>query len=149
MQLEKATTLIEQFENCTLPKEQWTHTAHFIVALGYCLKFPLPVAIQKISAGIRTYNVSVGGQNTDTSGYHETITLFYATTIAHYLVTAGVTSLTTAGITSLTDEQITAFLHQPFLAKDYTLQFYSKELLMSKEARLGWVPPDKSPVSTL
>jgi hypothetical protein len=93
------------------------------------------VAIQKISAGIRTYNVSVGGQNTDTSGYHETITLFYTTTIAHYLVTAGVTSLT--------DEQITAFLHQPFLAKDYTLQFYSKELLMSKEARLGWVPPDK------
>ena len=136
---QQATTLIEQFENCTLPKDQWTHTAHFIVALGYCLKFPLPVAIQKIRTGIKTYNVSVGGQNTATSGYHETITLLYTTTIAHYLVTAGVTSLT--------DEQITPFLQQPFLAKDYLLQFYSKELLMSKAARLGWVPPDKrSPV---
>src|SRR5882757_7044753 len=135
MQLEKANTLIEQFENCTLPKVQWTHTAHFIVALAYCIKFPLPQAIQKIRNGLQTYNESIGGQNTDTSGYHETITLFYTATIAHYLVTAG--------ITSLTEEQIITFLHQPFLAKEYPLHFYTKELLMSKDARLSWVPPDK------
>ena len=80
-----------------------------------------------------TYNVSVGGKNTDVSGYHETITLFYTTEVANYLVTAGVITLT--------DETIIVFLQQPFLIKDYILQFYSKELLMSKDARLNWVPP--------
>jgi hypothetical protein len=48
------------------------------------------------------YNVSVGGENTDVSGYHETITLFYTTKVANYLVITGVTTLT--------DETITAFL---------------------------------------
>ncbi|HVI45802.1 MAG TPA: hypothetical protein VM802_13080 [Chitinophaga sp.] len=39
--------------------------------------------------------------------------------------------------------QITVFLQQPFLERDYILQFYTRELLMSKEARHSWVPPDK------
>jgi len=62
--------------------------------------------------------------------------LFYAVTIADYLITAG--------ITNLTDEQIEIFLQQPFLAKEYTLHFYSKELLMSKEARRNWIAPDRN-----
>lgn len=97
---------------------------------------PLPEAVRKIREGIKKYNVSVGGQNTDTSGYHETITLFYTTAIARYLVTNG--------ITSLTDRQILVFLQQPFVTKDFALQFYSKERLMSKEARYRWILPDLS-----
>jgi hypothetical protein len=135
MKLEKASWLVEEFENCTLPKEEWTHVSHFIMALWYCIKLPLPQAIQKIRSGIMTYNVSVGGANTDVSGYHETITLFYTTKVANYLVTNGVTTLT--------DETIITFLQQPFLMKDYILQCYSKELLMSQYARLNWLAPDK------
>jgi hypothetical protein len=63
-----------------------------------------------------------------------TATLFYTSTLAHYLITAGVATLT--------DENLVVFLQQPFLIKDYPLQFYSKERLMSKEARLHWVLPD-------
>jgi len=91
MQLEKAARLVEQFEKGILPKEQWTHTAHF--------------------------------------------TLFYTMTIAHYLVATGVRALT--------DETLSVFLQQPFLAKEHIHQFYSKELLMSVEARRGWVEPDR------
>jgi hypothetical protein len=138
MQLEKAARLVDQFEKCVLPKEQWTHTAHFVMAAWYCVTIPLPGAVEKIRSGIMRYNVSVGGQNTDSSGYHETITLFHTTEIAHYLVTAGVTSLT--------DETLSVLLQQPFLEKDHILQFYSKELLMSTRARHCWVPPDKRPM---
>jgi len=136
MQLEKAARLVEQFEKGVLPKEQWTHTAHFIMAAWYCIRVPLPLAVEKIREGIKRYNVSVGGANTDSSGYHETVTLFYTTTIAHYLVTAG--------ISALTDETLSVFLQQPFLEKDHIHQFYSKELLKSVKARRGWVEPDRA-----
>ena len=135
MESEKARLLIQGFENCTLPKEEWTHASHFIMALWYCTHLPLPQAIQKIRSGIRQYNLSVGGVNTDMSGYHETITLFYTTQVADYLVAAGVSSLT--------KETISNFLQQPFLDKDYILRFYNREVLMSKEARQQWVKPDK------
>jgi len=136
MQMEKAARLVEQFEKGILPKEQWTHTAHFIMAVWYCVDVPLPLAVEKIREGIKQYNVSVGGKNTESSGYHETITLFYTMTVAHYLVRAG--------IRNLTDETLSMFLQQPFLAKEHIHQFYSKELLMSVQARRGWVAPDKT-----
>ena len=136
MQLEKAACLVEQFEKGVLPKEQWTHTAHFIMAVWYCVGVPLPEAVEKIREGIKRYNVSVGGKNTDSSGYHETITLFYTMSIAHYLVRAGVKTLT--------DETLSVFLQQPFLEKEHIHRFYSKELLMSTQARRGWVEPDRA-----
>ena len=135
MTLDKAVILVEQFERGTLPKEKWTHAAHFIMAAWYCAGTPIPEAVEKIREGIKRYNVSVGGKNTDSSGYHETITLFYAMTIARYLITTGVCELT--------DESLSLFLAQPFLAHDYILQFYSKELLMSTTARRSWVEPDR------
>lgn len=136
MQMEKAARLVEQFEKGVLPKEQWTHAAHFIMAVWYCVEAPLPLAVEKIREGIKRYNVSAGGKNTESSGYHETITLFYTMTIAHYLVRTGVRTLT--------DETLSVFLQQPFLAKEHIHQFYSKELLMSVQARLGWVEPDRT-----
>jgi len=132
MKLEQATRLVHRFEACTLPKEEWTHTAHYIMAFWYCMQLPLPGAVEKIRSGIRRYNLSVGGANTDTSGYHETITLFHITRIADYLITQGVTELT--------DATIASFLQQPFLNRTYICQFYEKETLMSTAARKKWVP---------
>lgn len=137
MNVQQAAHLVEQFEDGTLPREQWTHTAHFVVALWYCVHHPIPVAVEKIRDGIKAYNVAAGGQNTDVSGYHETVTLFYTATIAEYLVTNDATPLT--------DERMARFLGQPFLEKEHVHRFYSKERLMSKEARRRWVSPSVSP----
>lgn len=130
----KVTQLVAGFEDCTLPKEEWTHAAHFVMALWYCTTLPLPAAIQQIRNGIIKYNVIIGGKNTDTSGYHETITVFFTTRVSDYVLTNG--------ITSLTDEVITEFLQQPFLEKDYIYRYYSRELLESRDARLSWASPD-------
>ncbi|WP_343688322.1 hypothetical protein [Chitinophaga sp.] len=129
-------TLIEQFENCTLPKEEWTHENHFVMAFWYCIKYPLPEAVQRISNGIRQYNESVGGQNTADTGYHETITLFYTSVIADYVITHK--------INTFTADIVADFLQQPFLNKQFITRFYSEAYLMSKEARLQWQAPDKS-----
>lgn len=126
--------LIRQFEDCSLPKEDWTHAAHFFMAGWYCTQLPLPMAIEKIRTGIRTYNACV---NPGAVGYHETITVFYTMTIANYLLTAG--------ISELTDASLTVFLQQPFFAKDYLSRFYTPEVLASAEARSTWVPPNPAP----
>lgn len=136
MKWEKAAWLVAQFEKGSLPKSAWTHTAHFVVAFWYCTQYPLPQAIEKITTGIKAYNVASGGQNTDESGYHETITLFYITIICNYLVSEGVPALT--------DEALAVFLQQPFLAKDFIYRFYSVPLLKSRQARQKWVAPDKN-----
>lgn len=128
--------LIEKFEACTLPKEEWTHVNHFVMALWYCTQLPLPQAIEKIRSGIKRYNESIGGKNTADAGYHETITLFYTRTIADYLLTANVCELT--------DKTLSTFMQQAFLRKEYILRFYSRDLLMSKDARLYWKAPDKA-----
>ena len=139
MNTEAAKEMIRQFENGTLPKEQWTHKAHFIMALWYCSHQPLPLAIQSIKEGIKKYNLSVGGVNTDYAGYHETITVFYARLIVNYLFRANDPFRFETVLTDLDN--------QSFLAKDFPLNYYNKELLMSKEARKNWIAPDKQPLA--
>lgn len=130
MKLTDVQLLIQQFEDCSLPKEAWTHSAHFVMAAWYCTRLPLPQALNRIRNGIRTYNECV---NPGSAGYHETITVFYTRTIASYLLTAG--------ISELTDHTLPVFLQQPFFAKDYLAKYYSPGVLNSATARSTWVPP--------
>ena len=134
----EAKELVHQFENGGLAKEKWTHEAHFIVALWYCCRQPLPQAIESIKEGIKKYNSSIGGENSDHSGYHETITVFYIRQIINYVLQTCV------------DKQFESKLKnlwlQEFLAKDFPLTYYSRELLMSKEARRNWLAPDLQPL---
>src|SRR4030095_9883133 len=134
MTVEQAKDLVTQFETCSLPKEKWTHEAHFVMALWYCSHLPIPLAMQSIRNGIKKYNLSVGGANTDDSGYHETITVFYTRMIITYLLKNN----TTPGF----EHKLAGLFQQSFLVKDFPLQYYSKNRLMSKEARKEWIPPD-------
>jgi hypothetical protein len=78
--------LIEQFETCTLPKEQWTHRTHLTIACWYLLQEPLPAATPRIRARIQQYNAAQEIVTTPTSGYHETLTLFWISLIHAYLL---------------------------------------------------------------
>jgi len=134
MTVEQAKELVAQFERCSLPKEKWTHEAHFVMAFWYCSHQPIPLAMQSIRNGIKKYNVSVGGANTDDSGYHETITVFYTRIIINCLLKKN--------STQNFEQKLAGLFQQPFLAKDFPLQYYSKNLLMSKDARKQWIAPD-------
>src|SRR3954468_6601064 len=58
----------------TLPRAEWTHEAHLAATTYLLLRRP-DVDLEKELPGlIRRYNESVGGVNSDTEGYHETIT---------------------------------------------------------------------------
>jgi hypothetical protein len=135
--LEEIQLLIEGFENRILPKEQWTHQAHLVMAVWYLSKLDVPEATDIIRNGIKKYNAAVGGENTDTSGYHETITLFY--------IWFAKKILTHENSENSLLENTNNFCTQ-YGDKNLPFEYYSKELLMSVEARRNWVEPDLNPL---
>lgn len=129
--------LVEKFMNATLPKEQWTHEAHLTVGLWLISHYKLAEAVCLIRSGVVWYNKSIGNENTAEKGYHETITLFWAKVIYYYI-----TEVKTKGAL---EEILDEFLQSPYSKRDYILEFYSKNLLMSSYARAFWTEPDLKP----
>lgn len=128
--------LVEQFQNKTLAKEAWTHEAHLTVGLVYAVDAP-ETALAKLRTQIRAYNAALGGRNTETEGYHETITAFYAYLLRHFAETHELQQVDEAALTLL--------LGSPYADRQFPLHYYSKDRLFSPEARLGFIPPDLQP----
>src|SRR5580704_14982749 len=66
---------LEAFEGGTLPKERWTHGAHLLTGACYVHALGQAGAIERMRVCVKRHNESAGGKNTETSGYHETITI--------------------------------------------------------------------------
>jgi len=118
----------------SLPKCDWTHEAHLAATTYLVLRHPEIDLNVELPGIISRYNESVGGRNTDTEGYHDTITRAYLRSIRLFLEEAD----GTRPIHELVNE----LLMSPMGRRDWPLRFWSKERLMSVEARRGWVKPD-------
>ncbi|GAB4539085.1 MAG: hypothetical protein Tsb0014_29230 [Pleurocapsa sp.] len=77
--------LIDAFLSRTLPKSEWTHEAHLKVGLWHLLHYSPDESLIRLRHGIKQYNVACGVANTDSQGYHETITRFYVWLINRFL----------------------------------------------------------------
>jgi hypothetical protein len=117
----------------TLPRPEWTHEAHIGTTSWIILERPDIVPERDLPGLIRRYNESVGGVNSETEGYHETITQVFIRTLRASLA---------GGEERTLHERVNAILLSPEGRRNWPLRFYSQELLFSKEARLGWVEPD-------
>lgn len=121
---------MDAWESGTLPQAAWTHAAHVAIGACYTVRFG-SLALDRIRAGILRYNAAVGVANTDTSGYHETLTRFWATVIAE-------------AVRGSTDEWQAACLAVDRFGGDRDLhaRHYSFDVVRSVEARRRWIPPD-------
>ena len=117
----------------TLPKAEWTHEAHISTTCWLILERADILPERELPDLIRRYNESVGGVNSDSEGYHETITQIFIRTLRASLATSEGEGLAA---------RVNAVLLAPQGRRDWPLRFYSRELLFSKTARLGWVEPD-------
>jgi hypothetical protein len=118
----------------SLPRADWTHEAH-LAATTYLLTRRPDIAIDKELPGIiRRFNESVGGVNSDSEGYHETITRAFLRAVRLFLAEAD----PKAPLHELVNE----LLLSPMGRRDWPLRFYSRELLFSVEARRNFVEPD-------
>lgn len=126
--------LLKAFEDCTLPKARWTHAAHLTVAHHYLWHHPRDEATRRVRSGIQRYNLSLGNP----TGYHETITLAWLAVILRELRLRGVTRRTEEGEAESALEIATACADEGLL-----LEFYTQKRLMSDEARVRWLAPDR------
>ena len=78
---EEIERFIRLFEETSLPRSEWTHGKHLIVALVYLTRHRRDEAMERIRQGIRRLNQSYG----NFSGYHETITLAWIAVVSRFL----------------------------------------------------------------
>ncbi len=117
-----------------LPKPEWTHEAH-LATTTYLLTRRPDIDVDKELPGlIRRYNESVGGVNSDSEGYHETITRVFLHGVRLFLAEAD--------SNEPLHELVNELLLSPMGRRDWPLRFYSAERLFSVEARRKFVPPD-------
>lgn len=126
-------SLLRRFESRKLPRTEWTHEAHLVVAICYCVKYPFQKALELARQNITAHNESVGTPNTDTEGYHETITRLWLVLALSFIKQSATPSVT---------EICNNFIKSGMGKSSYPLIFYTKERLFSVEARHNWVEPD-------
>jgi hypothetical protein len=121
----------------SLPKPRWTHAAHFATALWLISCRPDLQASSAMPAMIRAYNEATGVANTDTEGYHETITQASLRAARGLLLQNPARSLF---------ETCNALMASPLGKSDWLLCYWSRALLFSVKARRAWVEPDLKPL---
>ncbi len=119
---------------CSLKKEEWTHAAHFAAALWLMRYRPDLDAPTDMPRLIRAFNEAVGGVNSDTAGYHETITQ------ASLRAARGVFDCFPADAPVF--QIVNALMKTNLANPNWLLEYWSRDRLMSVEARRAWLEPD-------
>lgn len=134
MKEEELVILIHSFIDHTLGKSDWTHEAHIAVSFWFNRHYNYEEAFIKMKNGIITYNESVGTVNSTSSGYHETMTRYWMIIIHNFLANRSFKTVS---------EALSEFMESPESLRHSPLEFYTKDLLFSVEARQQWINGDK------
>ena len=126
-------TIANGLVNRTLPKAAWTHAAHFAAVLWMLAHCTTEEVSDVFPGAIRAYNETTGVANTDSSGYHETITQASIRAARNFLVHGPERPLFAT---------CNALMSSPLGKSDWLLAYWSRERLFSAEARREWIEPD-------
>jgi len=123
----------EKFLDRSLPKPEWTHAAHFAVSLWLIRHRPGLDLDEKLPGLIRAFNQATGTPNTDSGGYHETITRASLAAVRAKLAASGAAPL---------HEILDRLLASPLGESGWLLEYWSRERLFSVATRRSWLAPD-------
>jgi len=127
---------LQRFESCTFPHSEWHHREHVKLAYLYAARFGHDIAAEKLRAGIRAYNAANNVQDMPTSGYHETMTQAWMRLV----------HLTLSEFGPSESADLFVDQHSQLLSKRALLFFYSRDRIMSAEAKRKFVAPDLTPL---
>jgi hypothetical protein len=121
----------------SLPKPEWTHQAHFAAALWLIRHQPGFDDARDMPGIIRAYNEATNTPNTDSGGYHHSITLASMAVARAALAAAPEAPLS---------DVLTTLMAGPCGQSGWLLSHWRRETLFSVTARRGWVEPDLAPL---
>jgi len=129
---DKVELLVRSFETATISRDAWTHAEHLVVALYYLTHRSYDEAYVKMRSGIMKLLVNGFGVNLDAEmPYHDTISVFWLRAVAAF---SGERVAVSSG--EGTTELIARY------DKHLPLEYYSREVLFSDDARARFVEPD-------
>ena len=124
--------LVSSFENCTIAAAEFTHGAHLVLALSYLHLSGLTVseATNRMREGLHRF---IDHHSVDRQKYNETITIFWIKLIRNFL------NMTDAArsVAEVANEMLETYGDSKLI-----FTYYSKDHLLSEEAREGWIEPD-------
>ena len=119
-------TLVDQFERCLLPKEEFHHRDHLTVAVVYLYAGDFDSAMDRMRASLKSF-----AQHHHVSGlYHETLTRFWLQQVQMRMDS------------SLCLEESVRRVQNELTDKNLPFEYYSRERINSQEGRERWLPPD-------
>ena len=117
-----------------IPRVDWTHAAH-LAAATYLIGMRDDLQAENAMPDlIRALNNVNGVKNTESEGYHHTITMAFLSGVREFLAR-------TDPALRLADK-VNALLAAPEGRRDWPLTLYSRDLLFSVPARMAYVAPD-------
>ena len=119
---------------CSLRREEWTNEAQLAACCWLLVERPDIHPERDLPDLIRRFNESVGGVNSDSEGYHETITQCFIRAVRVFLERTDPALPLVAKVNGL--------LRSAEGRRGWPLCFFDPKTLFSREARLGWVEPD-------
>ena len=125
---------MNRFFDHSLPKAEWNHAGHVAMAAYLLYDSNVDTALPKVRKAIRAYIEATGGRNTESNGYHETLTVFWMTVVSAKLRELQAVSRLQAvrGVVGAYGE-----------ARRLHTLYYSHDLHAADAvARLQWVEPD-------
>lgn len=128
---------IDSFERAALTRAQWTHEAHLRMAWIYSHREPTrDAALARMRAGIPKLNDALG---TAPHLYHDTVTCAFGTLVHARATAPGAPQNWPAFAAAHPDlfDKTAPILHR----------HYRPETLATDAARIGFVPPDYSPLA--
>jgi hypothetical protein len=129
-------SLLRGFRSCELHFEAWNHRLHLRVAYLHLASHPFGEALPRLRAGIRAYNHAHEVPDHLTSGYHETLTVAWLRLVAGRM----------ASDAEPLDSGSFCDAHADLLDKSLLRLFYSRERLVSWEAKRDFLEPDLQPL---
>ncbi len=124
------TLFIARFERGEVSKAQWTHQAHLVAGYWYVSQLSAEQALEAMRTRISFHNEAVGTANTDSGGYHQSITRLYV---------QGIAALKAQQPTAGFEDGLQCLLASPMNSSSWPLQFTrANACSASQRAAVGW-----------
>ena len=120
--------VVRRFEACEYTKEEFVHARHLAVAAWYLWTSSPLEALDRMRSMLLQFTAHHG-----VKGYHETITQFWLQVVEEQLGSPRSESNFIARVNHLVER---------LGDKDLLFSYYSRERVLSEEARARWIEPD-------